>query len=146
MQLDTTRFGNVCIRSEDIFRFPQGLIGYSDSRRWVLLADAANESVGWLQCAKRADVALPVISPRRFVQDYKFHVAPDQLAAIELDDVHRAFVLTVVAKQGHVLTANLKAPLIFNLDLRLGCQVVVSDDHPLQYELADSAPKLRKIA
>jgi len=146
MQLNTTRFGSVRIRSNDIFRFPQGLIGFADCQRWVLLADAATESVGWLQSATHPELAVAVVSPRRFVPDYKFHVAPSQLVTLNLSDTDRAFVLNIVAKQGYVLTTNLKAPLIFNLDGRLGCQVVVSDDHPLQHELADSTPRLRKIA
>ena len=146
MQLNTTRFGSVRIRPEDVFRFPQGLIGYADCQRWVLLADAATEAVGWLQSARHPELAVAVVSPRRFVPEYKFHVTPSQLATLNLGDTDSAFVLNVVAKQGYVLTANLKAPLIFNLDRRLGCQVVVSDDHALQHELADTTPKLRKIA
>ena len=146
MHLNTTRFGAVQVRTEDIFHFPQGIIGYSESHCWVLLADAVNESVGWLQSTTNPSLAMPVISPRRFVPEYKVHVIPSQMAILELRDVDRAFVLNVVAKQGDALTANLKAPLIFNLDRRIGCQVVVSDDYPLQHVLTDSKPQLRKVA
>ena len=88
---------------------------------------------------------MAVISPRRFIPAYRFHISRQQLSQIELNDLDRAFVLIVVAKTTGSLTANLKAPVIVNLDRRLGCQVVVDDDHPLQHALLPPVP-LRKIA
>ena len=145
-QTCTSRFGTVSISTSDLLHFPQGLVGYEDQQHWVLLADAGNPAVGWLQSTTDSELALAVISPRRFVTDYRFHVSQQQLGAIELKDLDRAFVLVVVAKTGGVLTANLKAPLIVNLDRRLGCQIVVEDDHPVRHILTQRTEHQRKIA
>ena len=146
MQLSTTRFGKIRIDATDLFLFPQGVIGYEDRQRWVLLADAGNASIGWLQSAADPDVAFAVISPRRFVPDYRFHVTADQLAVLELAERDRAFVLNIVAKHQSGLTANLKAPLVFNLDRRLGCQVVAADEQPLNFGLLTTSSLYRKTA
>jgi len=146
MILSTTRFGAVRLESDDIFLFANGLIGLEACRRWVLLADINNDAVGWLQSATHPDIALAVVSPRRFVPDYKVRLPAPQLASLELDDMDRAFILNVVAKNEGRLTVNLKAPLLINLDRRIGRQVVTSDDQPLQYALSFETVQLRKSA
>ena len=45
-----------------------------------------------------------------------------------------------------LLTLNLRAPLVINLDRRIGCQVVTVDPQPMQYELANLPAELRKSA
>lgn len=146
MILSTSRFGAVRLESDDIFLFANGLIGIEECRRWVLLADVNNEAVGWLQSATHPDIALAVVSPRRFVPNYKVRLPAAQLASLELDDMDRAFVLNVVAKNQGRLTVNLKAPLLINLDRRIGRQVVTSDEQPLQHALSFEPVQLRKSA
>ncbi len=75
MQVQTTRFGTVEMRAEDVLLFPNGLLGMEDCRQWVLLADAQNDALGWLQSLTRAEVALAVVSPRRYVPDYQLRVS-----------------------------------------------------------------------
>ncbi|MBC8355059.1 MAG: flagellar assembly protein FliW [Planctomycetes bacterium] len=146
MLLHTTRFGTILVESDDIFLFSRGLIGLEDFRRWVLLADAENDAVGWLQSTSHSDVAVAVVSPRRFVPEYQVHVPRVELEQLQLDELDRAFVLTLVSRNGHGLTLNLKAPVLFNLDRRVACQVVTSDDQPLQWDLTVPIIKLRQSA
>ncbi|MEO8497179.1 MAG: flagellar assembly protein FliW [Planctomycetota bacterium] len=146
MLLHTTRFGTIQAESEDIFQFPQGLIGLEDFRRWVLLADAENDAVGWLQSTSHPDVAVAVVSPRRFVPEYQVRIPRGELERLQLAELDRAFVLSLVSRNHHGLTLNLKAPVLFNLDRRLACQVVTSDDQPLQWDLTVPILKMRKAA
>jgi len=146
MLLHTTRFSTIQTETDDIFLFPNGLIGLENFRRWVLLADAENDAVGWLQSTSHPDVAVAVVSPRRFVPEYQVRIPRGELAQLQLDEVDRAFVLTLVSRNHHGLTLNLKAPVLFNLDRRLARQVVSSDDQPLQWDLRVPILKLRKSA
>ena len=63
MKIQTTRFGAIQIEPDDILFFRSGLLGFEDCRHWVLLADADNEAVAWLQSMQHSDIALPVVSP-----------------------------------------------------------------------------------
>jgi flagellar assembly factor FliW len=131
MQIQTSRFGSVQIEADDILLFPHGLIGFEECRHWVLLSDAENESLGWLQSVSKAEVALPVLSPRRFVPGYQVRIARSQLLPLELAQFDQAFLLSVVSREEGELTVNLKAPIIVNLDRRLGRQVITSDEQPV---------------
>src|SRR5687767_10002949 len=93
MKISTTRFGSLTIRDEDVLTFVDGLIGMEDCRRWVLLADAQNSALGWLQSLDRSEVALAVVSPRRFVPDYRVRVARRDIQPLGLSDSAGAQVL-----------------------------------------------------
>jgi flagellar assembly factor FliW len=71
MQINTTRFGVVALEMDDVFHFPQGLIGLESYRHWCLLRDPANDAVAWLQSVSTASLALPTASPRQFAPDYR---------------------------------------------------------------------------
>jgi flagellar assembly factor FliW len=146
MEIQTSRFGAVKIEADDILLFPAGMFAFDDCRHWVLLSDADNDSVAWLQSITRPNVALPVVSPRRFVPGYKVQITRGQLAPLQLTAVQGAYVLVVVSQNEQGLTLNLKAPIIVNLDARLGRQVITGDEQPLQYALPAPAAPLRKSA
>jgi flagellar assembly factor FliW len=146
MQINTTRFGTIEIKADDILLFPSGLAGFEACRHWVLLEDSANEAVGWLQSISDAAVALPVVSPRRFLPDYQVRIARNQLSLLQLSAVDEAYILAVVSKNESRFTLNLRAPIIINLDRRMGRQVLTTDEQPLQFELGSFPAAIRKIA
>ncbi len=146
MKIDTTRFGQVEIEPGDILHFPEGLLGLPACRSWVLLADAENPALGWMQSVDREEIALGVVSPRRFVPSYRMRVARRELEPLELDEIRSAAVLVVVSKTEHSITLNLKAPLLINLGRRLGRQVVTNGDLPVQYVLGSTSSAFRKSA
>ena len=146
MRIHITSFGRIDVEPADVLNFSSGLPGLEDCRQWALLADAANDALGWLQSVARGDVALAVVSPRRFVPDYQVRIPRSELSPLALADVRQAQVVVVVGRNGTSLTLNLKAPIVINLENRTGRQVVASGDLPLQYELTQERPPLKKSA
>ena len=145
MEILTTRFGSVQIEPNDIICFPNGMIGLDACRQWVLLADAHNDAIGWLQSTTQPEVALAVVSPRRFVPDYQVRTARGEIAPLALEPLQNAHVLAIVSKNEQSVTLNLKAPLLINLERRVGRQVINNGDQPLQYEVCEPSNR-KKIA
>ena len=146
MHIDTSRFGPVEILPEDILLFSRGMIGFEQHRHWVLLADDTNDSVAWLQSLSDAETALPVVSPRRWVPDYRIHITAGQLNPLELAALDRAFVLVVLNRNKQGLTINLQAPVVLNLDRRIGHQLITSTEEPIQMAILSEPATLRKSA
>jgi flagellar assembly factor FliW len=147
MQISTSHFGVVEIDVDDILLFPSGLVAFEDCQHWVLLADTDNPALAWLQSVSRPEVALPVVSPRRFAPGYSVRVSRAQLVPLEFSHFDQAYVLAVVGRSDGDFTLNLKAPLIVNLDRHLGRQVITSDDQPVALPLPTTAAlPLRKSA
>ncbi len=146
MKLETSRFGTVEIQSDDILFFRYGLFGFEGLQQWVLLSDLNNPAVAWLQSMTDPEVALPVVSPRRFVSEYQVQLDERQISLLSLAREEQAAVLAFVSRNGQALTCNLRAPIVVNLDRRCGCQVVTADEQPLQYPLAHLPGAVRKSA
>jgi flagellar assembly factor FliW len=147
MEIQTAHFGPVAIEVNDILHFPHGVVAFEDCRHWVVLADEDNPALAWLQSVTRPEIALPVVSPRRFVPEYSVRVGRGQLLSLELSPLDGAYVLGIVSTSDGDLTLNLKAPLIINLDRRLGRQVITTDEQPVALALPQSRPAVwRKSA
>ncbi len=147
MQIATTHFGPVEIEIDDILVFPRGIVAFEDCRHWVLLSDEENPALAWLQSVSREEVALPVVSPRRFAPEYSVHISRGEIVPLEITQFDQLYVLGVVSSSDGDLTLNLKAPLIINLDRRLGRQVITNDDQPVAMPLKPvGTTALRKSA
>ena len=135
MRIETRRFGTLRLNTDQLFLFPQGLIGMETLRQWALLPDPQNPSVAWLQSASRGDRAIALVSPRAFFDSYRVHVTRRELECLHMQAGAELYIMTTVS--GHVgkLTTNLRAPLLLNLDRRLGCQIITNDSQPLQKSL-----------
>lgn len=146
MRIDTQRFGTLRLNSEQLFLFPQGLIGMENLRQWALLPDPDNDAVAWLQSASRGDRAIAVISPRAFFDDYRVHVSRRDLTALHMQPGAEIYVLTAIS--GHVgkMTTNLRSPFLLNLNRRLGCQVITGNDYPIQQPLPVAAAEPPAVA
>lgn len=146
MDVLTTRFGTLSVNPQDELLFESGLIGLEHCRRWVVLSDTGNSSLGWLQSVDEGHIALGVVSPRRFVPDYQLRVDREELDCLRLTTSHDAEIVVIASRQSNGdfiggLTLNLRAPLVINVDRRRGCQVISKDDLPVQYALSvPSAP------
>ena len=146
MEIFTTRFGTLDVEADDLIHFPKGLLGLAQCRDWVLLADTQNDAVAWLQSVDRAEIALGVVSPRRFLSSYQMRVVGRELEPLKLERIQAARVLVVVSKNEGLITLNLKAPLVINLDRRLGRQVIANGELPVQYELGNASSRLKRTA
>ena len=146
MDIFSTRFGAVEVQPEDVIHFPEGLVGLEERRDWVLLAETENDAVAWLQSVDRADVALAVVSPRRFVPDFQMRVARRELDPLALDEIRAAEVLVIVGRTERSLTLNLKAPIVINVRRRLARQVIANGDLPVRHALGTPLSALRRSA
>lgn len=146
MIINSPRLGRLEITSEDILNFPQGLIGFEDCRSWVVVADPQSEGVAWLQNLERPDLAVAVTSPRRHVPNYQVRTRHEELGPLNLSHSDHIYVLAIISKNHGRLTLNLRAPVMVNLDQRLGRQIVTADEQPLQLILPHASDYLRKSA
>jgi flagellar assembly factor FliW len=146
MKYQTKFFGWLDIGPEGILHFPDGIVGYETQRHWVLLAEEGDSNVGWLQSLTDPDLALSLVPPHRYVRNYVLRVDRREISCLPWTAEDRALLFVVISEREGKLTANLRAPIIINLDRGFGRQVVVADEQPVQYALSDSLAQIRKIA
>ncbi len=146
MEVCTANFGTISATDRDIIRFPEGLAGLEDCHNWLILADSLDAELLWLQSADRAEIALPVVSPTRFVPQYRVRVDADELTSLAIDRDRDVQVLVTVNHIDSLPTINLKAPLVINLSGRVGRQVVVPEAWSIRHLIAGTPGSLRRTA
>lgn len=130
MIITTTRFGKVQIAQEDVINFPEGILGFNDLRRFVLLDDPNDEIFAWLQSCEVPDIAFPILEPEIFAAEYKPVLTKNdnELIRLEAGQSPRAFAIITIPEDPTLMTANLKAPILINVKLKMARQCVLQDN------------------
>ncbi len=141
VKFETSRFGEIEVAVEEILYFPEGLLGFNNLNKYVLLKDPEQDPFLWLQSMEDLDLAFVVVDPFIFFPDYEIQVKPQELSNIELQDVTKANIISIltVPEDPMKLTANLRGPIVINPEKSLAKQLVLIDDryhtrHPLLSE------------
>lgn len=130
MIIQTTRFGEIEVQEEMMITFPDGILGFMDSKKYVLIDHGQDSPVRWLQAISDPDLAFVVMDPFLFKPDYNASVPPEEVAPLGAQDIRHLLLLTIItipSGQPEQMTANLKGPIVINLENRLAKQVVLYD-------------------
>ena len=130
MKIQTSRFGNITVGEDDVLHFPEGLLGFSDLDRFVLLDDPSDEIFAWLQSCEEPSIAFPILEPELFADKCQMNLNKSDLKLLssETGDGLRPFCIITIPEDPTMMTANLKAPIVINVTLKLGRQCVLQDN------------------
>ncbi len=130
MIIKTGRFGQVTIEESEIIKIPQGILGFPDFTEFCLIDSADDTLILWLQSVRNADVAFPVLEPKVFRPDYFVNLSAADMRELKMQDLTRAtvFSLLTIPEDVSLMTANLKAPLVINLNNQTAKQIVLQEN------------------
>ncbi len=131
MTIQTTRFGQVEITAEDIIECREGILGFANLRKFVLLDDPTDEVFAWLQSCERPEIAFPILEPEFFSSSYKFTLTKSDMEALNIKTMDRVkvFCIVTIPEDPTQMTANLKAPILINVPDRIARQCVLQDNN-----------------
>lgn len=131
MVINTSRFGQVAIKEEDVLVFNEGLLGFVELKKFVLLDDYNDEIFAWLQSCEAPHIAFPVLEPELFTTNFNFNLTKGDLDALKMTEIKgaRYFCIVSIPDDPTQMTANLKAPVVINVAQRLARQCVLQDNH-----------------
>lgn len=132
--------GTLKISEDDVVTFPEGLLGFSDFKKFVFITDPQDDVFMWLQSCDQKDIAFPVIEAG-FVAD----MSQMQLTQYECEKLNIAnaqeanfYCMVRVASEATGMTANLKAPIVINKREHMGYQFVLANQNlQVQYPVFD---------
>ena len=129
IKVKTTRFGDIEIDEKDVITLPAGIIGFPELKPYVLLDHEQDSPFKWLQSLDDGAIAFVLINPLLFKPDYLVEVNEAEVGDLEIEMEEDAVVSVIITMPSdpQKMTANLKAPLIFNLKNRKGRQVILNN-------------------
>lgn len=131
MIIETSRFGRVKINPAEILNFTEGLLGFADLKKFVILDDPNDDIFAWLQSCDLPEVAFPVLEPELFAENYKINLSKGDLDNLKLTESKacRSFSIITIPEDPTQMTANMKAPIVINIAQKLGRQCVLQDNN-----------------
>jgi flagellar assembly factor FliW len=130
VQINSERFGVLDYDENEVVRFPEGLVGFPDMRRFFLYSDARVAPLAWLHSLDDMGLAFLVADPFQFFSDYEVRVKlPSSLRQQmgEQADLRVMGIVTVHADFAQS-TINLLGPLVINARSHNGWQVILEDE------------------
>ena len=148
MNVKTRHFGDVEIDDSKVITMDNGLFGFENYKKYVLLYDSSSDeipNIQWLQSLDEELLALPVMIPTTVVPDYNPVVEDETLASLgEWKEEDVSMLVTVTVPEDiKKMSINLKAPIVINTTTMKGCQVVAENSEyevkHMIYELLEAA-------
>ena len=148
MNVKTRHFGDVEIDDSKVITMDNGLFGFENYKKYVLLYDSSSDeipNIQWLQSLDEELLALPVMIPTTVVPDYNPVVEDETLASLgEWKEEDVSMLVTVTVPEDiKKMSINLKAPIVINTTTMKGCQVVAENPEyevkHMIYELLEAA-------
>ena len=150
MNVKTRHFGEVDIDESKVITMDNGLFGFENYKKYVLLYDSSSDeipNIQWLQSVDEELLALPVMIPTTIVPDYNPVVDDEYLESLgEWSEESISMLVTVtVPADVKQMSINLKAPIIINTTTMKGSQVVAENpDYEIKFKIHDLLEAARK--
>lgn len=141
MRIETTRFGEIEVPETDFILLPEGILGFPDSTRYVLLEhDSEGTPFKWLQSLDDANLAFIVMDPRLLVERYEIEEDTDVAAKLgsgnTAENTALMAIVNVPPDRPIEMTANVRAPIVVDAEKRTGWQIVLSNDsYPVRHRI-----------
>ena len=132
----TTRFGTFAVDPTSVIQFPEGLPGFEQNRRFVLIS---SEDVAPLHVlhALDGDASFLAVDPRFVLETYRTTLTIGDRLKLEADDETPLVWLVLVTTDGEGASVNLRAPVVINPAVMIGCQVMPHNSlYPLRHPLS----------
>lgn len=129
MKIETKYHGNVHIDENETITFSNGIPGFLEEKKFVILPFGEDTGISVMQSVGYAQVAFVVTNPFIFLKDYDFTIDDQAVEQLELEsekDVN-VYVILTVQDSFDKTTANLQAPVVINTKRKLGKQVILTN-------------------
>lgn len=137
-KINTNYFGELEIDEEFIFHFKDGMLGFEDLHDYVLISEESTAPFKWLISVDEPEIGFPLLSP--------WHIDVFYDPGIKYDmEKQVLFVVITLEDENGEMSANMKAPVIFNIETQTGEQIILpSDKYTTNYVIAKKQKSLKE--
>lgn len=138
MNLKTKYHGTIEYKAEDVISFNKGLPGFENLRKFIMFSIEDNEVFNVLHSIDDTNVGLIVVSPFDKLKEYNVEINDNIIEDLKIEAEKDVVVYNTVTMNSDItkITSNLKAPIIININKKLGEQIILNDEkYQIKYPL-----------
>ncbi len=130
MKINTSRFGGIEVEDQSVVNMPEGMLGFAEFKQFVLIQHNQGSPFLWYQAVDEPNLAFVMVDPFTFFPDYEVLLSRDDLDALEAVELGNlaVFSVVVIPENPEDMTANLRGPVLINVDKKIARQVVLNDE------------------
>lgn len=130
MKLNTKYHGIKDYEESDIITFQKGIPGFDNLKKFILFNVKDNEVFKVLHSIENNEIGFLVVSPFDVDKNYEFNLDDETIDSLRIKEPSDAMVVNTVTLNSKVedITVNLKAPIIINLNKKLGKQIILDNE------------------
>lgn len=144
-----TKFGDVEINDDQILVFDNGIPGFSNLKKFIILARENDNPIHWLVSLENEFVAFPVVNPWFICVDYSLNLSQIDIQELQIEsqsDLSVWGILTIPKDDPSQTTINLLAPVVINLKNRRAKQVIQEEsNYSVRHLVKDELERSKKI-
>lgn len=147
MNIKTSRFGEVDVDDDAVISMPEGMLGFSEITRYVLIQHRDGSPFLWYQAVDEPNLAFVVVDAFTFFPDYEVIMSSEDVKILDCSQPGdlAVFLVVVIPDNPEDMTANLRGPLVINVTNKVARQVVLTDDkysphHSIMEEMRKQLP------
>jgi flagellar assembly factor FliW len=126
LAIETSRFGTLEIDEDKIIVFPEGLLGFPNLKRYILI-DYKDTALKWLHSLDDPYIAFIVVGPTLLYPNYSINLDSITKKFLQLKNDYDLTILVIIRVEGKQVITNLNGPLLFNVSLMRGIQIVIDE-------------------
>ena len=144
MKISTNRFGTIDVSKDEIILFKQGLLGFEDYRKYIILNAGDGSPFRWLQSVDDGNLAFVIVEPLSFMFEYDLEIPDADQEALSLERAEDVVIYAIVSipENPQDMTANLQGPIVINARDKKGKQIISTDrKHPVKIHILNEMEK-----
>lgn len=138
MEINTKYHGEIEYLDQDIISFKKGLPGFENLKQFILFDVADNDVFKVLHSIEDTTVGLIVVNPFDFMSQYEVKLSEGLIKELQISKEEEVLIINTVTLNSDIkkITTNLKAPIVININTRLGEQIILDNDkYGIKYPL-----------
>lgn len=141
MKVETKYLGEIDVEETDILLFENGLPGFFEMTKFVVLPIEQDSPFLLLQSLENVEIGFILAYPFAFKNDYAFDISEEDKTDLQIEKEEQAITYSIVTMNETIQTStlNLLAPIIINTDKKRGKQIVLQDSnkYPLRHPIGE---------
>ncbi len=131
MKIQTKYHGEITIEDSQIVHFENGLPGFLEEKKFVILPLTEDQVYLILQSVQTPAIAFVITNPFLFFKDYEFKLDDGIVEKLGIKDVNDVQVFNILTVQDpfEKTTINLQAPIVINVKNKHAKQVILNHEN-----------------
>jgi len=122
VELNTRLFGKLEFDESIVYHFPNGLPGFEELHKFIVINDKDTEPLKWLLSVNELSIGFPILEIGQIDPELSSEIPEGELK------FSTALVIVTLNRAPDPMTVNLKAPIILNNDTKTGKQIILNSD------------------